>query len=390
MGSSFRQSAPEFSSGSIVARIVYISKYPPLQGGIAAKTYWLVQALAKRGHEIHVVTDRTDVDKMYMVPGLTSIPSHADVSIHRPQHEAPWHIPYDPHRSISLLNEALAVVDKIKPDVMIAGYLVPYGLTAYLVNQLHGIPYVLFHGGSDIQKFVQAGIWSHLWKEVFSKAKWVVTDANQSKEIERWTERYRVLAPYVPDPAIFMAGEKTKRKRPILALIGKANYYWQQKGWSRVIDIWSMLNESFEFVVISQGIGLKRFQSYAKKHLDNRINWRPFVAPWEMPSLLRSIDALFHFETDLPFPIFSNLVIEALYCGIPVVIDKKDLIKRYSNHGLDLRKRTKFVLDVPHQDAKHSVEKIKEFFSMRFDDVSSFETKDYDKYITACEEIFST
>lgn len=371
-----------------MARIAYISKYPPLQGGISAKTYWLVQALAKRGHEIYVVTDRTDVDKIYMVHGLPSIPSHANVSIHRPQHEVPWHIPYDPHRSISLLDEALAVVDRIKPDVMIAGYLVPYGLVAYLVNQLHGIPYVLFHGGSDVQKFVQAGVWSRLWREIFSKAKWVVTDTDQSKEIERWTERYRVLPPYVPDPAIFTAGAKIKHKRPILALIGKANYYWQQKGWRRVIDIWSMLNESFEFVVVSQGIGLKRFQSYSKKYLDNRISWQPFVAPWEMPSLLQSIDALFYFEADFPFPTFSNLVIESLYCATPVFIDKKDLIERCYNHGLDLRKRTKYLLDVPHQDAKLSAEKIKEFFSMRLDDVSSFDIKDYDKYITACEEIF--
>ena len=72
-----------------------------------------------------------------------------------------------------------------------------------------------------------------------------------------------------------------------------------------------------------------------------------------------------------------------------MVIDKKDLRERYYNHGLDLRKRTKFVLDLPHQDVKRSVEKIKEFFSMRFDDVSSFGTKDYDKYITTCEEILS-
>ena len=37
-------------------KIALLSKYPPLEGGIAAKTYWLARGLAARGHEIHVIT----------------------------------------------------------------------------------------------------------------------------------------------------------------------------------------------------------------------------------------------------------------------------------------------------------------------------------------------
>jgi len=370
-----------------VARIILISKYPPLEGGIAAKTYWLAQALADRGHRIHIVTDREDQDKVHAITTATSIPTQAKVTVHRPEQKAPWHIPHGEHRALSLLNTAMEVIGREKPDLIEAGYLVPYGLVAYLASKITGVPYVLQHGGSDMKKFVEGGLWPHLLREALSGAECVLTDVDHRAEIERWNVRSPMVLPYVPNPAVFLPTVRKRRERPVLALIGKANYHWEHKGWHRVIDIWSRMGEDFEFVVVSQGIGLDRFQSYVWEHLGNRVNWRPFLPPWEMPSFLYSVDLLFHFEADLPFPMFSNLVVEALFCGTSIITDKEDLISRYRKQGLDLSRWLRLVLCIEKDDPIRAAERIKEFIVVQASPTDLQLPSEYEQYISEHEAV---
>ena len=42
-------------------RICIIGKFPPIQGGVSARTYWGAHDLAARGHEVHVVTNAKEV-----------------------------------------------------------------------------------------------------------------------------------------------------------------------------------------------------------------------------------------------------------------------------------------------------------------------------------------
>jgi len=371
-----------------VARIVYISKYPHLEGGIAAKTYWLAQALGKRGHHIHIVTDRKDIDKVHTFTVATSIPNHANVTVYRPLQPVPWHIPQGEHRALSILDMTLEVIEREKPDLIAAGYLVPYGLIAYLASKITGLPYVLQHGGSDIKKFVEGGLWSNLFRKVFSGAECVITDPDHKTEIEKWNTRNRMALPYVPDPVVFSPVIREKRKQPVLAIIGKANYHWEHKGWHRVIDIWSKLGEAFEFIVVSQGIGLERFQAYVRKHLGNRVNWKPFLPPWEMPPLLRSVDVLFHFEANLPFPMFSNLVVEALFCGTPIILDQEDLVNRYQNYGLNLTRWLPLMLCVDKDNSSRAAERIKDFLVNHVIQTDLQVPSEYEQYISAHEGVF--
>lgn len=371
-----------------MARIVCISKYPPLEGGIAAKTYWLAQALGGRGHQIHVVTDRKGADEVHTITTTTSIPNHANVTLYRPEQQVPWHIPHSEHRALSLLDKALEIIEREKPDLIEAGYLVPYGLVAYLASKITGVPYVLQHGGSDIKKFVEGGLWPNLLRKVLSSAEWVITDVDHKAEIEKWNAQSRMVLPYVPDPSVFTPVIRKKHKRPVLAIIGKANYYWEHKGWHRIIDIWSKMGEGFEFIVVSQGIGLERFQAYVREHLSNRVNWLPFLPPWEMPSLLQSVDVLFHFEADLPFPMFSNLVVEALFCGTPVVSDQGDLMNRYRNYGLDLTKWLQLVLCVEKDNHSRAAERIKDFIVVHDTPIDLQVPSEYEQFISDHEEVF--
>ena len=198
-------------SGSIVARVVYISKYPPLEGGIASKTYWLAQALARRGHHIHVVTDRESEDTVHAVTKMNPIPNHPNVTLHRCEEKIPWHIPHDEHRALGLLNKALEVVESEKPDMIEAGYLVPYGLVAYLAANITGLPYVLQHGGSDVKKFLEGGFWPGLLTKTLSNARCIITDTDHRAEIEKHKARTRVAVPYIPDPSVFSTVHREKK-----------------------------------------------------------------------------------------------------------------------------------------------------------------------------------
>ena len=45
--------------------IALISKYPPIEGGVSAKTYWLAKGLGERGHKIHIITNAWEVETNY-------------------------------------------------------------------------------------------------------------------------------------------------------------------------------------------------------------------------------------------------------------------------------------------------------------------------------------
>ena len=46
-------------------RICAIVKYPPIQGGVSAQSYWLCRGLAEAGHDVHVVTNADEVEGDY-------------------------------------------------------------------------------------------------------------------------------------------------------------------------------------------------------------------------------------------------------------------------------------------------------------------------------------
>ncbi len=324
-----------------MAEIVYISKYPPLEGGIASKTYWLANALARAGHTIHVVTDGVDVDTYLTIPNADHPPETPGVFIHRADQVVPWHNPNDSHRSISLLDKSLQVVTEKKPDLIVGGYLVPYGIIASLLSRLTGIPFVLKHGGSDIHKFLLNDVWPHILPKALAEACQVITDYDSLDHIRRFTNSIKVLPPYVPDPSAFARLPRPDRDTITLALIGKANYHWHHKGWQKIVNFWGQLGDEFRLVVVSQGIGLEGFKDFLPKNLLNRIDWLPFVPPWKMPDLLRTIDGLLYFQDQLPFPMFSNTVLEALSCGTLVITDSIDLLEGYRRHGIDLGNCTK-------------------------------------------------
>jgi len=345
-----------------MARIICISKYPPLEGGIAAKTYWLCRALAERGHTVHVVTDGENIDADYCSPAFKDQLAIQNLHVHRPQEKIPWHIPNDPHRSLALLNAALEVVDRHGADVIDTGYLIPYGLVGCLAGQMTGLPFLLRHGGSDLNKFLDKGIWANLLTRAFNSASVVITDNDHCGAFGGLSKRVISIPPYVPDPAFFNPAPG-KKSKPTLALIGKANYYWRHKGWHRAIDIMQSLGDRFRYLIVAQGIGLKDFRTYAEERIASDTEWKEFVHPAVMPHLLQSVSGIFALQQDLPFPAFSNLVMEALYCNVGVITDSPRVGQSLIAEGLIEEADLSHILVITSDEPGKAAERIIDHFT---------------------------
>jgi hypothetical protein len=52
-------------------KLCLIGKYPPIQGGISRRMYWLARCFAELGNQVHFVTNSYEVEldyKIYISP----------------------------------------------------------------------------------------------------------------------------------------------------------------------------------------------------------------------------------------------------------------------------------------------------------------------------------
>lgn len=309
--------------------IALLSRYPPLEGGIASRTYWLARGLAERGHQVHVITHPCSAAGEYRIPD--SPEAHHEPTnlwIHRPEADVPWHLPEDKEHFIALLELTVEVIRQHRVEFIDTGYLIPYGVIGHLAKQLTGVRHVMRHGGSDIEKFVRRGVFRNLLSESISGADVIVTSEMHRALLEPLTRRVVTQPPYVPDPRAF-ARRNNNQQRHRLAVIGKVNYHWTHKSLDVAARIMAKLADQFECSVIGQGNGLHDFKRSLDTEVASALSWRPFVPPWQMPELLRQQDAIFILESGLPHPVFSNLALEAIYAGVGIVTDRDDFACTY-------------------------------------------------------------
>lgn len=310
-------------------KIAFLSKYPPLEGGIAAKTYWLTRGLAMRGHVVHIITHGSSAGQEYRIQDDDYCPPQIpNLWIHQPSEKIPWHIPEDNENTLALLDLTINVIREHKVQILDTGYLVPYGIMGHLAKELTGIPHIIRHGGSDLEKFLKKQVLGTVITEAISSADRVVTDTHYRGLLEPITSRVVIQSPYVPDDSVFTSsGIPHPQYR--LAAIGKINYHWRHKSLHLIADIMRQLTGQFECWVVGQGKGMTDFQQSLSYETSSSLTWRPFVPPWEMPNVLNQLDAIFVFESNLPHQVFSNMVLEAAWMGVGIITDRYDFADTY-------------------------------------------------------------
>ena len=368
-------------------KIAFLSKYPPLEGGIAAKTYWLARGLAAQGHMVHVVTHGMCAGREYRIQGDESQPASApNLWVHRPPEEMPWHIPEDDEHALALLDLTIRVIREHAIQILDTGYLVPYGIIGHLAKESTGVYHIVRHGGSDLEKFLKRQVLGTVLSEAIAHADVVVTGKSNQKLLGTMASHLVYQPAYVPDGEAF-APSNAPRPRLRLAVIGKVNYYWQHKSLHFIADIMRQLTGQFECWIVGQGKGMADFQQSLRPETVSSFKWRPFVAPWEMPHLLNQLDSIFIFESGLPHPVVSNLALEAICSGVGIITDRADFAETYRDI-VEIDKNQ--VIVISPSESSSAAEVISQWVKGRAQNIqSSHQLVSYQEYLSANEAIYA-
>ncbi len=306
-------------------RTCIVSKFPPIQGGIASRTYWRVLRALENGHEVAVVTNAGSVEADYRIECCEShlqlLVQEKGLLLRDVPGPVPWHVPNSEAYLDRLLNELLSLLRSGHWDNIESDYLVPYGIAGHLASKILDIPHVVRHGGSDLGKFLDHPGFSVLLREVLASAEQVVTDEANAPALVALGARVTVAPVCAVDQVAFTPeGRAESDAPPVWAYIGKVNHHWQRKGLEDIARWYASQPEgAVTLRLVGQGRGLPAYLAWARSELGLELSFEPFLAPWEMPRLLREVDRVLALSVDDPMRNWSILAAEAEACGCTVV-----------------------------------------------------------------------
>ncbi len=117
-----------------------ITCYPSIGGSGLLATRLAIE-LAKRGHELHMIT--------YEVPFLLQEGRHDNITVNLVDVLSYPLFRFPPY-TVALASQMASVIKKHKLDLIHAHYAIPHAVSAYLAHEMTGIPYVVTLHGSDV------------------------------------------------------------------------------------------------------------------------------------------------------------------------------------------------------------------------------------------------
>lgn len=298
-------------------KICFITKYPPIQGGVSSRAFWQAKAFGERGHEVHIVTNSLEVEDDYKEVFDLNDPAFLpkNVFLHSTDAETnPWHIPFSPAYTERIANMAIEVIRQYDIQVIESNSILPYGLAGNIAKSITGIPQILRHAGSDIGKLLISTSYSSLFKFIFQRVDKILTypqlrDLFISMGIpeSRISIDDRVIVDtmaFNPGVNPFPLSEYTNLKItgcPIITYIGKINYYWQSKGLMELVEAVKDIQKDFLLLFFSNGRGLKEFKMFLEeKGLVGKSVFLDFLPPWKIPSVIKLSTCVVLPERDFP------------------------------------------------------------------------------------------
>ena len=161
-------------------KIVVIGKFPPLQGGVSARTYCLAHGLAELGHQIDVVTNALEANaasRMFFFGGdqskceATYGPGYVKVHWTVPYNRELRHIPNDNPMVSKLASLGLTLGRAKGADAIFSFYMEPYAIAGHLVASALSIPHIVRTAGSDVGRLWNNDQLKPVFDAVFDQAK---------------------------------------------------------------------------------------------------------------------------------------------------------------------------------------------------------------------------
>ncbi|VUT27998.1 MAG: Trehalose synthase [Candidatus Syntrophoarchaeum sp. GoM_oil] len=298
-----------------------------------------VEYFAERGHEVHLITP--DYDNI------------EGVKVHEVNPKASKFSPF--FKAIMIRN----LVKKIKPDILHAHQVVPFGLYGAL-SAFH--PFVVSPWGSDVLIFPKSSIISKwLVRFVLNKADLITCDTDHIKEplIELGAEPQKInLIYFGTDTQKFKPLGKDKK---IIEEIGVFGYPMviSLRTLEPLYNVESLIASAslvlkeipeVKFVIAGKGSEEVRLKDLAKSlGILDSVKFVGLIPNNELPQYLSSMDI--YVSTSLSDAGLAASTAEAMACGLPVVITDFGDNRKWVEDGVN-------GFTVPLKDPKSLAEKI--------------------------------
>lgn len=390
-------------------RILIIGKYPPIQGGVSARTYWLAHDLANAGHEIHVITNAKDVEKPYRIDMLDedwkrcektyshggSVTVHWTNSDLEKQYHIPWHNPF----ITKLVSRAIEVIEQYNIDLIFSYYLEPYGVAGYLVSKITNKPHIIKHAGSDIGRLWKQQDFTKLYAHILSNAHVVISgkllenvlmEAGVKKTNIAFGLATKLSSVFNPSPTEYPDWlPRLSSDTRIIGIYGKLGL---RKGTFDLLKAISKLDLSrykLHLIVVGHGENdiQEQFDNGIKQlHLNGIVTQLPFIPNWRIPIFIKSCDAICFLEQNFPISFHAPTVAqEVLACGKLLICSTEILGKQAESEKLIHGYNCLAIQDVSNHE--ELANKIRLLFTCEKDDLTKIGQRGYEYYSELSKKI---
>jgi glycosyltransferase involved in cell wall biosynthesis len=315
--------------------------------------YWAARGLAARGHTVFVVTNANEVEDTFRIrltdadlePGgeyAKEFPK-AGGSVHVVSTEPPdrsrlYYIPLGNPTVTRLATIATDVIRREGCEVVFTYYLEPYGVAAHLASSWTGVPYVLKHAGSDLNRLMALDELKTAYVEVMLAA---------SRVLSRGPSRRQLLSHGIPEsrissevafgiPTAYFNPEAPPldlrpfraagaAAGPILGVYGKLGEY---KGSFDLLHAFARLLDSgidAELVAVAHGWQEQRFVELVRElGLERSVTLLQFLPPWRIPGFIRACTAICFLEREFPIAAHTPTIpSEVIACGACLIVSEE-------------------------------------------------------------------
>lgn len=240
-----------------------------------------------------------------------------------------------------LISALLDQIERVRPDVIVANYLEPYGIAVAFVSGRTGIPYAVIHAGSDLSRLATSPSRQRAYESVLQEADIVLSSGSSARlAVDRGARPDSLVVdkPCLTPAQLFSPGgpvlpelETAPRGDLTIGLVGKLG---RTKGSLELLRAVSQVVEAGIDVRIAVLTGLgsrswEEFADLATHHgLDERVLAHHFVPHWLVGDFVRGCDVVAVLENRFPVATHRpQLPREIATCGVPLLIS--DEVFRY-------------------------------------------------------------
>ncbi len=339
--------------------VLLIGKFPPCQGGVSSRYYWMYQALTR--HFDFSWYAITILKKPYCSTALPAIPASISV-LEDVDPELPWFIPKTDLIVDRLVNMGLQIAKVKQFDLIEVNYLQPFASAGWILSTILRLPLIIRPAGSDYHKFLSypgvnlsmEAYLTHCSKILLPPEK-IVDFQLKFPKVPK--EKIISIMRYVPDTEFFQPhfinDSSTEGIKKILFL-GKINQFWSFR---KIEILFGFLKNNHEYKLrcIIDGSHCEQFIRFIRNNINSSqleiING--FVPPDCIPQEMQSASAVWNYLAPGGIIDFPNPHWEAIASG------RYSIVSDFLLSLPDLKVETIYSELIINADVLGSLEKIK-------------------------------